>query len=801
MRRRLLTSTLTVVLSAGVVGAALPASAQAKIVTLTLLNGIKIQLPLPDGTPLDQLPLPGFSSPVVGISVGEPTTTSSTNSSALGLPGVTGNPGTPTTLPAGPAGPPLIGAQATQKVTGHKHTTATPTGAPVGGPVGAPVAKPVATQFRAATGVPLPANPTLSLVPLGAVPIGVPNFFIDTFRIPPFLLPIYQAAGVEYDVPWQVLAAVNDIETNYGRNLSVSSAGALGWMQFLPETWKQYGVDANGDGVKDPYNPVDAIFGAARFLHAAGASQNLRGAIFAYNNANWYVDSVLLRAKLVGGMPADLVSSLTGLTDGLFPVHATAKYADDVTETAALAHQANTQNAPAAVTPTAKNTTINIYARAGAPVIAVKDGVISGIGSSGTLGNFVKLRDTAGNTYTYSQLKTISPLYAAPKPRTESAAQVARDVKIPTDPKPQVAASAGHQPATAPASTPSAVSQAQPAPVGHLATDTASGPQRLFAHPGRRAAYAAGGRTQVAAAGPFALSDYFVQNYGLKRTDVDLKPLVAGAHVIAGTILGRVGVTNPYQAPHLGFQIRPAGKNAPLIDAKPILDGWKLLEATAIYRAAALNPIVAQNPTIGQILLESKTQLQRQVLADPAIDIYACGRRDIEAGLIDQRVLATLEFLSASGLKPSVTALRCGNSLANTAFDKSGNLSDLSTGNGVDISAINGIPVLGHQGAGSITDITIRRLLTLQGSFKPSSIDSLMTYPAADNTFAMSDHGDRIQVGFATVYDPNTKFGKQVNAVLKPKQWLRLITRLDQIDNPTVAAKPSDAAIPVTSGN
>ncbi len=769
--------------------------------TLTLLNGIKIQLPLPDGTPLDQLPLPGFSSPVVGISVGEPTTTSSTNSSALGIPGVTGNPGTPTTLPAGPAGPPLIGAGAAQKVTGHKHTTATPTGAPVGGAVVAPVARPVATQFRAATGVPLPANPTLSLVPLGAVPIGVPNFFIDTFRIPPFLLPIYQAAGVEYNVPWQILAAINDIETNYGRNLSLSSAGALGWMQFLPETWKQYGVDANGDGVKDPYNPVDAIFGAARFLHAAGASQNLRGAIFAYNNANWYVDSVLLRAKLVGGMPADLVSSLTGLTDGLFPVHATAKYADDVAETAALAHQASTQNTRAAVTPTAKDTTINIYAKAGAPVIAVKDGVISGIGSSGTLGNFVKLRDTAGNTYIYSQMKTLSALYASPKPKTESAAQVARDVKLPADPTPHVPASAGHQPATAPATATSPVSQAQPAPSGHLATDTASGPQRLFAHPTRRAAYAAGGRTQVAASGPFALSDYFVQNYGLKRSDVDLKPLVTGARVIAGTILGRVGVTNPYQAPHLGFQIRPAGKNAPLIDAKPILDGWKLLEATAIYRAAALNPIVGQNPTIGQILLESKAQLQQQVLTDPSIDIYSCGRRDIQAGLIDQRVLATLEFLSASGLKASVTALRCGNSLANTAFDKSGNLSDLATGNGVDISAINGIPVLGHQGAGSITDITIRRLLTLQGTFKPSSIDSLMTYPAADNTFAMSDHGDRIHVGFATVYDPNTKFGKQVNAVLKPTQWLRLITRLDQIDNPTVAATPSDAAIPVTSGN
>ncbi len=686
--------------------------------------------------------------------------------------------GAPVTSPAvAPSGPPVVAVQAPQSVTGHK---AVPP-APVGGPVGAPVAKPVATQFRAATGVPLPANPTLSLVPLGAVPIGVPNFFIDTFRIPPFLLPIYQAAGVEYDVPWQVLAAVNDIETNYGRNLSVSSAGALGWMQFLPETWKQYGVDANGDGVKDPYNPVDAIFGAARFLHAAGASQNLRGAIFAYNNANWYVDSVLLRAKLVGGMPADLVSSLTGLTDGLFPVHATAKYADDVTETAALAHQANTH------TPSPRTTATNIYAQSGAPVIAVKDGVITAIGDTPSLGRFIALRDGAGNTYTYSQVGPVSHLYAAPKAQaTAATAPVARQVTVSSDPAPHAPASAGHQPNERTGSPVAVAPVAPPRP----ATDTASGPQRLFAYPARRAAYAAGGWRQIAHPAPANLSAYLVGNPDLKPADVELKALAPGAEVVAGTILARIGPAAPGSAPHVGFQIRPAGKNAPLIDAKPILDGWKLLEATAIYRAAALNPIVAQNPTIGQILLESKTQLQRQVLADPAIDIYACGRRDIEAGLIDQRVLATLEFLSASGFDPRVTTLRCGTPPAGPAS------APTAAGEGVDISAINGIPVLGHQGAGSITDLAIRRLLTLQGSFKPREIESLMSYPGADNAFAMPDHADRIHVDFAAGYPATAKSGPADAWLLNPRQWLRLINRLDQLPSPTVAAQPSPAAIP-----
>ena len=88
---------------------------------------------------------------------------------------------------------------------------------------------------------------------------------------PPFLISIYKRAGQRYDVPWPVLAAINSIETDYGRNLSVSSAGAVGWMQFMPGTWREYGVDANHDGKANPYDPTDAIFAAARYLHANGA--------------------------------------------------------------------------------------------------------------------------------------------------------------------------------------------------------------------------------------------------------------------------------------------------------------------------------------------------------------------------------------------------------------------------------------------------------------------------------------------------------------------------------------------------
>ncbi len=123
--------------------------------------------------------------------------------------------------------------------------------------------------------------------------------FAGSSQPPPFLIPIYQEAGRRYDVPWTVLAAINSIETDYGRNLSVSSAGAIGWMQFMPATWSQYGVSADGHGKPNPSDPADAIFSAANYLQANGASHDLRAAILAYNHADWYVDEVMWKAMQI----------------------------------------------------------------------------------------------------------------------------------------------------------------------------------------------------------------------------------------------------------------------------------------------------------------------------------------------------------------------------------------------------------------------------------------------------------------------------------------------------------------------
>ncbi|MGH2864914.1 MAG: lytic murein transglycosylase, partial [Solirubrobacteraceae bacterium] len=267
---------------------------------------------------------------------------------------------------------------------------------------------------------------------------GVPSFFIESFQIPPFLLPIFQAAGTAYDVPWQVLAAINEVETDYGRDLSVSSAGAEGWMQFLPSEWDQYGVDANGDGYKDPYNPADAIFAAARYLRAAGANTNIKAAVYSYNHSQAYVESVMLRAQLLGGTPSELLGAITGLTEARFPVYATSHYSDGFPTVSTGAGQ----------TKPLVGTTI--YSQAGAPVIAVQDGEVVQVGDSPSLGRFLALRDAYGNTYVYAQLGEVASVYPVLEPRVQTrvSTRIAGADRAHTnrEPAPSGPATAGAQP-------------------------------------------------------------------------------------------------------------------------------------------------------------------------------------------------------------------------------------------------------------------------------------------------------------------------------------------------------------------
>lgn len=337
-----------------------------------------------------------------------------------------------------------------------------------------------------------PVFPSVFVDWAALTPLAPPEFGAgeaSRFPGPLFLLPIYQAAAAQYNVPWQILASINEIETNFGANTSRSSAGAVGWMQFMPSTWKTYGLDANGDGIANPEDPVDAIFAAARYLHASGSVHDLGSAVFSYNHAGWYVARVLQRAVEIGSIPEDLLTSLT----------------------------------------------------------------------------------EAG------------------------------------------------------------------------------------------------------------------------RKD-------------AGALRRATGATG-YLDPH------------------------------------------ADADTIGRVMLLSDEKLREATLADPRVQIYSCGRDDIRAGVIDRRVLQTVEYLAFRGLEPSVTSLRCGHGLRTA----SGNISEHSYGDAIDVARINGIPILGHQGAGSITDTTIQELLKLGGAMRPHQIISLMTFTGAANTLALADHDDHIHIGFAPV--------------------------------------------------
>lgn len=499
---------------------------------------------------------------------------------------------------------------------------------------------------------------------------GVPSFFVDSFSIPPFLLPIYQAAGAAYGIPWQVLAAINEVETDYGRDLNLSSAGAEGWMQFLPVEWSQFGVDVNNDGFKDPYNPADAIFAAARYLKDAGGQHDIRAAVFAYNHSPAYVKSVMLRARLLGGTPPELLGAVTGLSEARFPVYAPSHY-DDAFSTTSTGK-------------TLVGTTI--YSEPGAPAIAVQDGRVERLGESSDLGRYVVLSDAYGNTYTYGQLGRLATVY----PVLE----------------------------------------------------------------------------------------------GRKR--FSLHSLHEGVQVIAGTVLGHLAADGGEAAqPHMLFQIKPAGADAPLIDPKPVLDGWVKFQASSAIRAKNGQTGAARMalPTPGQALLESKARLERQIARERDIMLPACERRLIADGRVDRRVLAVLQFMTSSGFAPGVTVGSC------------------RSGSAVGFSTVGQRPVVDPGGAPSSTAVrAVRSLLTLQGTMRPVTISGPAGLPKAANVVALADRPS-IRVSYGRKGAHRAHSASVLVGGLSPAQWVTLIARLGQIPDPNVTDKPSSAAIPDVAAN
>jgi len=129
--------------------------------------------------------------------------------------------------------------------------------------------------------------------PLGAFRVGP--------AAPPGALRRYYLEGQRrFGVGWHVLAAVNFVESAFNKLRNASTAGAQGPMQFIPATWRAYGL---GGDVHDPH---DAILGAANYLRANGAPRNYRRALFHYNPSRQYVDAVLRYARLIRADPREL---------------------------------------------------------------------------------------------------------------------------------------------------------------------------------------------------------------------------------------------------------------------------------------------------------------------------------------------------------------------------------------------------------------------------------------------------------------------------------------------------------------
>ena len=535
------------------------------------------------------------------------------------------------------------------------------------------------------------------------------------FAVPPFLLPIYVAAGRAYGVPWNLLAAINQIETDFGRiQRQVSSAGALGWMQFMPGTWERYGVDASGDGVADPFNPVDAIYAAARYLAASGAPTNLRQAVLSYNHADWYADRVLSTAGVYGSLPDGIVAETGSLAFGRFPVTGPVSYGDDFRRAEA------SRDEPSGLT---------LNARGAATAVATQNVTVSNILLDTDLARALHRRGALPERGITRETTSPAAAKTTGGPKLRLAANSTQAAAAPPDALAAVGlvdqsvrdALGAEQPATPPAAPqrpgPKTAPRTDGLPRGYGRTSTSGVTVEVTDELGNTYRYA-----------------------GLARLRNGVRP---GAKLSGGKPIGTLPRT---QHASMVFAVSSAAGEP--VDPRPLVDGYRLQEATQFYRAVKPlggNPFVpdeADQTRAAAVVTGTASQLGERVLRDPGIQIYPGGRQDIEHGLIDKRVLGALLYLSHSGLQLTVSCLRSGHSF----YTSSGNVSAHSYGAAVDISAFNGQPVIGNQGPGSLTEQAIKLLMHLQGAARPAQLISLMNLGGP--SFAMGDHDDHLHVGY-----------------------------------------------------
>jgi hypothetical protein len=278
------------------------------------------------------------------------------------------------------------------------------------------------------------------------------------------------------------------------------------------------------------------------------------------------------------------------------------------------------------------------------------------------------------------------------------------------------------------------------------------------------------------------------------------KPLRVGSRVLAGTILGHLAPSAAGGKPHLLFELRPAGVDQALVDPRPFLDAWTQLATLELHRNTLGEPLYGpdlENSDAGQAVLMSQIDLERVILSDGHLHIALCERKAIADGDVDRRVLASIEFLVDSGLDPTVSGAQC----AAEESPAKGNNAAGSGGDSVAITAINSVPVAGHQGAGTTTDAAIRALLTLTGTAAPSQIASLDTVPGAASTVADLSDVNQIVISFTPQPTPlalASTASYTARFALGATRWAQLDEHLLTIPEPhvpTVISKLATRAV------
>ena len=610
--------------------------------------------------------------------------------------------------------------------------------------------------------------------------------------------------GIQYGVRWEVLAAINEIETDYGRNLNVSSAGALGWMQFMPSTWRMYGVDANKDGAQGPVQP------GRRDLRRRPLPQGRR-----LREGRPPRDLRLQPRRLVrrlGAAPRAPDRRRAGRPDrlahrpdrGPLPrLRPRALRGRPRRAAAAQAASSRARTPPTSSSRATRRRSIDIFATQGAPVVAVNDGVIKKIGKSKKLGRYIVLQDVYGNRYTYAHLGSVSqvlpgaegrrharrPTAAPARSRANDVRPEARRARVGRPPARRVRHRQGQGPRRRRAGrTPQASRAGQGAPV------------RASRHAGR----ARGRRPRAdarlqgcASSGRLRdLQRLLLAPVRPRPSKVRLRPLAQG--------LARDRRHDP--RPRRPDRRRQGARTSTSRSARPAAARRRSTRSRSSTAGSCSRPRRSTAPPAATCSTARTTRTAcrsaRSCCCRSRCSRSACSPTSASTSTrAAARTSAPARSTAACWRRSSTwPSPACGppspaSSAATASTRARATSPSTRSGNAVDIAMINGIPILGHQEPGGITEQTVRRLMQLQGTMQPHQIISLLELGGATRSRWPTTPTTSTS-GFQPLFGANKKLGKQALAVLKPGQWSDLISRLGEIENPVVPTKPSKYALP-----